>query len=157
MQRWKLITAAGTAVGVVVLGGGVAYGAATGSGTSVASTAAHASPQPSNGKSAQNPNGHPRRPLLRRAVHGTVTVRTPKGYRTIQEQRGTVTSASPTKLTVTSPDKVTRTYTMNADTRVRLNKQKSDRDHVAKGQHAYVITSPKAGTSVAKRVVLRTK
>lgn len=147
MQRWKLITAATTAAGVLVLGGGVAYGAATG--------ASAAAPQASGQHAQARPNGHGHRPLLRRAVHGTVTVRTRKGFRTITVQRGTVTSASATRLTVTSPDKVTRTYTMNGDTRVRLNRQKSDRDHVAKGQRAFVVTSPKDGTSVAKRVVLR--
>lgn len=151
MQRWKLIAAGGTAAGVVVLGGGVAYGAATGASTS----ATQASPQAANAKATQNANGHKRRPLLRRTVHGTVTVRTRKGFKTVKVQRGTVTSASATRLTVTSPDKVTQTYTMNADTRVRLNKQQSDRSHVAKGQHAYVITSPQAGTSVAKRVIVR--
>lgn len=151
MQRWKLIAAGGTAAGVVVLGGGVAYGAATGTSTS----ATPAGPQAASATATQNANGHQRRPLVRRAVHGTVTVRTRKGFKTIKVQRGTVTSASATRLTVTSPDKVTQTYTMNGDTRVRLNKQKSDRYHVAKGQHAYVITSPRAGTSVAKRVVLR--
>lgn len=153
MQRWKLIAAGGTAAGVVVLGGGVAYGAATGPST----PAAQVSQQAASAKATQNPNGHQRRPLLRRAVHGTVTVRTKKGFKTIKEQRGTVTAASATRLTVTSPDKVTQTYTMNGATRVRLNKQKSDRSHVAKGQHAFVVTSPKAGPSVAKRVVLRTK
>lgn len=149
MQRWKPIAAATTAAGVLVLGGGVAYAAATG---------AHPGAPRASGQSAHaGPNGHRHRPLLRRVVHGTVTVRTRKGFRTIEVQRGTVTAASPTRLTVTSPDKVTRTYTMNGGTRVRLNRQTSDREHVAKGQRAFVVTSPQDGTSVAKRVVLRTR
>lgn len=150
MQKWKLVAAGSTAAGVVVLGGGVAYGAATGTGSTAASPQTSASPQ-----AQQKQNGKKVRPLVRRAVHGTVTVRTKKGFKQVQVQRGTVTAASPTKITVTSPDKWARTYTLNSATRVRLNKQKSDRNHVAKGQHVYVVTSPQSGTSVAKHVVLR--
>lgn len=143
MRRWKVITAGCAAAGVVVLGGGVAYGSAT--------TTASAPAQ------AKDQNGHRLRPPLRRVVHGTVTVRTRKGFKPVSVQRGTVTSASATRLTVTSPDTYTRTYTMNADTRVRLNRQDSDRNHVAKGQHVRVVTSPRDGTSVARRVALRSK
>jgi len=148
MRRWKLIAAGGAAAGAVVLGGGVAYGAATGT--------AAASPRPTAADQAHPDQAGPRaRPLLRRVVHGTVTVRTRKGYKTVNVQRGTVTAASPTRITVTSPDRWTRSYTMNGGTRVRLDRQDSDRDHVAKGQHVRVVTSPKDGTSVAKRVALR--
>ena len=154
MRMWQLV-ATGAAAGVLVLGGGVAYASANTPGTAPTATP---TATPTSGQAtahARNGTRRGHRPLPRRMVHGTFTVRTPHGYKTVAVQRGLVTAVSGDTVTVTSPDKQARRYTMNADTRVRLDRARSDRDHVAKGLHARVITSPKSGTSVARLIVLR--
>jgi hypothetical protein len=148
MHRWKII-AAGSGAGVLLLGGGVAYASTTG--TSTATNAAAPTAKPG----VKHPGARQTRPLIRRAVHGTFTVRTKKGFRTVAVQRGSVTGVSGSTVTVTSRDKQARRYTVNGDTRVRLDKKKSDRSHIATGLRAYVITSPQDGTSVARVIVLR--
>ena len=154
MRMWKLAVAGATA-GVLVLGGGVAYASANTPGNTPGGTP---TATPATGQaSAHARNGTRRghRPLPRRMVHGTFTIRIPRGYKTVAVQRGMVTAVSGDTVTVTSPDKQVRRYTMNGDTRVRLDRRRSDRGHVAKGLHARVITSPKSGTSVARLIALR--
>lgn len=150
MRMWRLVTAGATA-GVLVLGGGVAYAGVNTTATTP-SPGATATAGPGSGDHVKQRR---HRPLLRRVVHGSFTVRTPHGYKTVDVQRGMVTGVSGNTVTVTSPDKQVHRYTMNGDTRVRLDRQRSDRGHVAKGLHARVITSPKAGTSVARLIALR--
>ncbi|HEY3684195.1 MAG TPA: hypothetical protein VGL93_14195 [Streptosporangiaceae bacterium] len=152
MHRWKII-AAGTGAGVLLLGGGVAYASTAGPGT--AANAAVPAAAQSAKPGAKQPGARRARPLIRRAVHGTFTVRTKKGFRTVEVQRGSVTAVSGGTVTVTSRDKQAHRYTVNGDTRVRLDKKKSDRSHIAKGLRVYVITSPQRGTSVARVIVLR--
>lgn len=147
-NKWK-IAAVGGAAGIVLLGGGVAYAAAPGQ-----------SPSPTPTRSADakpgdaHPGAHKRRPIPRRIVHGTFTVRAKKRFVTVAVQRGKVTAVSGSSVTVTSADKKAQTYTVNGDTRVRLDGKASDRTHIAKGLRAYVITSPKSGTSVARVIRL---
>lgn len=147
MHRWK-IAAVGGAAGVVLLGSGVAYAAAPG--RTPSPTPTHAKPDAKPGAGKQRTH----RPLMRRVVHGTFTVRTKKGFVPVAVQRGQVTGVSGDSVTVTSRDKKAYTYTVNGDTRVRLDRQASDRAHIKKGLRAYVITSPKSGTSVARVIRL---
>jgi hypothetical protein len=157
MHRWKII-AAGSAAGVLMLGGGVAYASTTGTSTTGTSTTANAAAPNATQTAkpgAKHPGARRARPLIRRAVHGTFTVRTRKGFKTVAVQRGSVTAVSGDTVTVTSRDKQAHSYTVNGDTRVRLDKKKSDRSHIAKGLRASVTTSPKDGTSVARVIILR--
>jgi hypothetical protein len=59
-----------------------------------------------------------RRPLVKRALHGEVTLGGKK-TRVIDFQRGTVEKVSATSITVKSTDAFTRTYVVTKDTRVR--------------------------------------
>lgn len=63
--------------------------------------------------------GMDRRGLLARLEHGQLTLQTKQGDRTIDLQRGTVSSVSPTSISVTSPDKFAGTYTIDSSTKVR--------------------------------------
>ncbi|WP_077489719.1 hypothetical protein [Sinomonas mesophila] len=63
--------------------------------------------------------------LLRGGLHGEVTVKKSDGtYATIVSQRGTVTEATDTRLTVRSEDGYEHSYTLNAETRIRAAAQK---------------------------------
>ena len=63
--------------------------------------------------------------LLRGGLHGEVTIKKDDGtYATIVSQRGTVTEATDTKLTLRSEDGYEQSYTLNAETGIRAAAQK---------------------------------
>lgn len=57
--------------------------------------------------------------LLRRTVHGDLVVRTKDGFQHVAYDRGKLASASGTTLTLTRPDGVTVTVTVNDQTKYR--------------------------------------
>jgi hypothetical protein len=57
--------------------------------------------------------------LLRRTVHGDLVVRTKDGFQHVTYDRGKLASASGTTLTLTRPDGVTVTVTVNDQTKYR--------------------------------------
>jgi hypothetical protein len=103
--------------GAVVLGAGgaVAYAQSGGDGGSPSTTA----PAAESSKPADVP-AKALRPLARRAVHGDVVVKAKDGtFVTVTFDRGTVTAASDTSVTLQRPDtNQPVTLTVNADTKV---------------------------------------
>ncbi|MGK5555784.1 DUF5666 domain-containing protein [Actinomadura kijaniata] len=120
----KFIT--GVAVGATAAGiaGGIIAGV----------PALAADPTPSPTRSAERPHGdRPGRGMFG-ALHGEFTVKDKDGKYVLRDvQRGQVTAASATSLTVKSEDGTSWTWTVNGDTRVARNEK---------------ITSLKAGDTV---------
>ncbi|TCC25218.1 hypothetical protein [Kribbella speibonae] len=121
-NRWR---AAGTiaAVAATTVGGGVAF-AATGDNTTPAP-----STQPSEGSSNQKAPDHGKGPRdgLFGALHGEFVVQKDGGgYETVVTQSGSVTAVSSTSITVKSADGYTRTYVVNADTKVNRDGKIAD-------------------------------
>jgi hypothetical protein len=73
----------------------------------------------------------PRRALERRAEHGEVVLHGKGGDRTVDVQRGVVTAASPTSVTVRSTDGFTATYAFTPTSKVRKQKAASQPSAVA--------------------------
>jgi hypothetical protein len=126
----------------------VALGAAISAiATAGAATAAHPA----------HPGAHARlggRPILRRAVHGDLVVKTANGFATVSFDRGTVESVSGQTLvlregTPTATYK-TVTLTIPADATVRVNRAKAALSDVTTGQRAAVIVLPKRTLVIAR-------
>jgi hypothetical protein len=112
-NRWR---AAGTvaAVAATTVAGGVAW-ASTGDNTLAPST----SPSTQQNAPQTDKGPGPRGGKFGDALHGEfVTAKDGGGYETIATQKGEVTAVSATSITVKSADGYSRTYTVNADTKV---------------------------------------
>jgi hypothetical protein len=123
-NRWR---AAGTiaAVAATTVGGGVAF-AATGDSPSPAPST---SPSEGSSNGSQKAPDHDRGPRdgLFGALHGEFVVQKDGGgYQTIATQSGSVTAVSSTSITVKSTDGYTRTYVVNADTKVNRDGKIAD-------------------------------
>ncbi|GII79795.1 hypothetical protein Sru01_47770 [Sphaerisporangium rufum] len=93
-------------------------------------------------------------------VHGEATVRTRGGgFAAHAWQRGAVTAASATSVTVKSADGLSWTWTVNADTKIRKNGAKSTSAAVATGDKVFVVGRLGGETRTAQLVVVpkRTK
>lgn len=77
--------------------------------------------------------------------HGELVVRTRDGFKTVEVQRGTVTAATATSLTVRSADGYTAAYPISATTRVRVNGHQADATSLRKGQTVGVLAEKQAG------------
>jgi hypothetical protein len=126
-NRWR---AAGTlaAVAATTVGGGIAF-AATGDNTTPAPSTAPSAPSESSSNGNQKAPDHDRGPRdgLFGALHGEFVV--PKdggGYQTVVTQSGSVTAVSSTSITVKSADGYSRTYVVNADTKVNRDGKIAD-------------------------------
>jgi hypothetical protein len=106
--------------------------ALAGGGTAVALADTSAPPPPSSAPApAAKPHPRAHRALARRAEHGEVVLHGKGGDRTVDVQRGVVTAASPTSVTVRSTDGFTATYAFTAASKVRKQKTASQPSAVA--------------------------
>jgi len=130
--------------GAVVLGtGGAVAWAQTGGGSSP-STAPASATQP-----ADVP-ARALRPLARRAVHGDVVVKAKDGsYVTVTFDRGTVTAASATSVTLQRPD-TNQPVTLAVDTNTKVHGVASAAD-LKVGQDAVVVSRSGTATQIFQR------
>ncbi|NMO91016.1 hypothetical protein [Actinomycetospora sp. TBRC 11914] len=121
------------AVVVALAGGGTAVALAD---TSAPPTTTSA-PAPA----AKHPAGKARRALAARAEHGEVVLRGRGGDRTVDVQRGVVTAASPSSVTVRSADGYTATYGFGPSSKVRKQKAASRPSAVAVNDRVGVVAT----------------
>jgi hypothetical protein len=145
-------TAALAATGIIGAGvaGGLTYAAvATPAGASSdlgaaaddIVSAAQPSPATDPGRAQGRHGGLGRRGMLARLEHGQLTLKTKQGDRTVDLQRGTVSSVTPTSISVTSPDKFAGVYTVDSSTKVRTRGGLVGISSVHKGDRVFVVAS----------------
>jgi hypothetical protein len=78
-------------------------------------------------------------------VHGTVTIRSGNGYKTVDIRTGTVTAVSSTSITVKSADGTVQTFTVTSATVV--NSQAAGIGSVANGDEVSVVGTVPSSTS----------
>lgn len=130
------------AVVVALAGGGTAVALAETSAPptpTAPSSAAPTSAAPAPG--AEHPARKARRALARRAEHGEVVLHGKAGDRTVDVQRGVVTAASPTSVTVRSTDGFTATYAFTPTSKVRKQKAASQPSAVAVNDRVGVVAA----------------
>lgn len=118
--------------------------ALAGGGTAVALADTSAPPPPSAAPSTSAPKApakKARHPLARRAEHGEVVLHGKAGDRTVDVQRGVVTAASPTSVTVRSTDGFTQTYAFTPISKVHKQKAKSQPSAVAVNDRVGVVAA----------------
>lgn len=135
--------------------GAVALGALVGAGVSYAddpTTSRSASSPSTTGPSAQRPKQgeHAKRALLRRTLHGEVTVGGAKKTRVIDVQRGTAEKVSASSITVRSVDGFSATYVVSGDTLVRKDGSPAKIADIASGDKVRVVAWKSGSTSTAK-------
>ncbi len=119
----------------------------------LAATATTTTPSPS-ASTPTKPKARPMRPgpvrrALGRAVHGDVVVRQPGGgYATVTFDRGQVTSASGSQITLKRPDGPSVQLTINADTKFRGIASAAA---IRLNEPAVVISKGKVATMVVQR------
>ncbi len=141
----------------------VGLAAVTGAATSIAFAEATPSPSTSASEKADQPDrqrdGRPfRRALAKRVLHGEAVVKKKDGgFVTVVRQRGEVTAVDGNSVTVKSADGYSATYTVNGQTRVRVEGKKGALSGVKVGQNALVVGTKDGGTVTARAVVVRAK
>ena len=115
------------AVVVALAGGGTAV--------ALADTSTPAPPAPSSSAPAKH------RALAQRAEHGEIVLHGKAGDRTVDVQRGVVTAASPTSVTVRSTDGFTATYAFTPTSKVRKQKAASQPSAVAVNDRVGVVAA----------------
>ncbi|MGH3243828.1 MAG: DUF5666 domain-containing protein [Spirillospora sp.] len=96
---------------------------------------------------------HPRRNARPfRGVHGEATVRRKDGFHIATWQHGKITAVSSTTVTVLSTDGASWTWTANADTRVRKNREKSELKALATGDQV-LVAGERSGTTRTARMI----
>jgi hypothetical protein len=90
----------------------------------------------------------------RRALHGEVTVKTDKGFRTVAFARGKVTAVSGSSLTITSEDNVATTFALNGDTKYGTRFALQSKDALKVGVQATAAGEKPGATITARRVVV---
>lgn len=88
------------------------------------------------------------RSQLRNLLHGELTVSGSTGPTTVNVQRGKVTSASATSVTVRSSDGFTTTYTVSSTTTVRRDRATVTADKLVVGDSAFVRADGSTATVV---------
>ena len=88
-------------------------------------------------------------------VHGTVTIRTSSGYKTVDIQVGTVSTVSSTSIRVASTDGFTQTYVVTSQTLV--NSQAAGINSVAAKDQVSVVATVSGSTATATNIVDSTK
>jgi hypothetical protein len=89
--------------------------------------------------------------LLRRALHGEVTLRGEK-HRVVVFQRGVVETVNATTITVKSEDGFTGSYLLNAETRVRKEKQEATLSDIKPKDRVRVLATKDGSTLTAKGI-----
>jgi hypothetical protein len=150
--RRTLVGAAWACVGVLGMSAltGVAV-AAENSRAASSTTAAAASAGTASGAAGRGGL----RALGSRVLHGELTVKAKNGVRTVDTQLGTVTSVSPTSLTVRSQDGFSLTWVLGSGTVVRAGGARSSASALAVGQSVRVLgpAASSAGGSPTARLV----
>lgn len=131
--------AAGAVAATVLTGVATAGPAATGG---TATTAAGA---------ADTTTPTARRGMMRDVLHGSFTIATDSGTAVVDVQRGEVTAASATSVTVKSSDGFTATYAVDADTLVRRDRATVGAGDLLVGDTAMVRST--AGTADVVRAL----
>lgn len=115
---------------------GVAVAALAAGGTAVALADTTTPAPPATPAPAAKHHGHD---LLRRALHGEVVLHAKTGDRTVDAQRGVVTAANTTSVTVRSTDGFSQTYTFTPTSKVRRQKAASSPSAVAVNDRVVVV------------------
>jgi hypothetical protein len=123
------------AVVVALAGGGTAVALADTT-TPTPSAPSSSAPAP-----AAKPPARKARALAQRAEHGEVVLHGKGGDRTVDIQRGVVTAASPTSVTVRSTDGFTATYAFTPTSKVRKQKAASQPSAVAVNDRVGVVAA----------------
>lgn len=148
--------ATGLAVGLGLGAAGLAY-AATSAGSSVTPAASKSTPT----TTPPGPKSHG--PLragrfgfggLGRMVHGTVTIRSGSGFKTVDVQIGQVLDVSKSSITVQSPDGFKQTYSVLSTTMV--DAQAGGISSVGQGDQVALIATPKSGAGDAATNIVDT-
>ncbi|PZS12557.1 MAG: hypothetical protein DLM57_18730 [Pseudonocardiales bacterium] len=136
---WKKIAIAG---GVCAAVAGIGTAAVATSGSSAPSGASAPSGSPSSTAKHAGKHGDSG---LRHALHGQWVTpgKDGKGFVTHDAIRGTVMAVTPTSITVQASDKVSQTFTVSGDTKVRMRADKKGAKGT-KGTIAQVHTGDKA-------------
>lgn len=92
---------------------------------------------------------------LRRVEHGEVVVATKNGARTVDVQRGTVTAAGATSLTVRSRDGFSQTWRITATTRIRKDRHRVGATVLKVGDRVGV-AGPRTGGPLSASLVVVT-
>ena len=109
------------ALGITMLSG-VAYASGQNQQTSTAPASFAAAASGANpNAAAPNAQRGPGKRLGRNMLHGDITLSTKDGVKTLRVQRGKVTAATDTKITVESSDGYVSTYAITSDTKVKRN------------------------------------
>jgi hypothetical protein len=131
-----VVTAAATGVAFAADGSSSASGAATL--TSAPATTAAATTQP--------------RPRTGRALHGTFTVERKGAPTVVDVQRGMVTAADPSSITVRSSDGFSATYGLTSATKIRKDKKAATAADVPVGTRVGVLADAAGGHPTARTV-----
>ena len=126
-------------VGTLVLAGGAYAYAAESPTTAPPSDSAPAAARP-------GPDHH--RGQLRRAVHGDLVVRTKDGFENVSFDRGKVTAASASSITIERPDGVSVTKAVTPETRF---KGIDSADQLEPGKGALVVSKGDGAVLIAQR------
>ncbi len=155
MTKPATLVAAG--VCTLALAGGVGVGIAaadpspTPTAPSASSPSTSAKPSAGPNASAKGQRGH-HRGLQARALHGEATVGGKKKTRVIDFQRGAVTKADSTSVTVKSVDGFSATYVVDTQTKVRKEKKEAAIADVKAGDRVRVVAVKDGSTVTAKRI-----
>lgn len=131
------------AIGATVLSG-VASAGSFGPAAAPSGTAAAAA-------TADTAAGKARRGMMRDVLHGSLTVKTDTGTKVVDVQRGEITAASATSVTVKSSDGFTATYAIGDSTVVRRDRSTVSGTDLVVGDTALVRAS--AGTADTVRAL----
>jgi hypothetical protein len=154
----RLALAGGIAVGLALGGAGLAYAASSGSSSTSGPSASGTSSTtaPANGNKPEHPLkgrhlGFGALGVGGSVVHGTVTVHSGSGYKTVDVQSGQVTNVDSSSITVKSSDGYTHTYAVISSTIV--NSQAGGISSVAQNDQVYVMATPQNGTDTAANII----
>ncbi|MGN6794461.1 MAG: hypothetical protein ACTHJW_18905 [Streptosporangiaceae bacterium] len=92
--------------------------------------------------------------LLRRGLHGQITVASKKGPKTIAFERGTVQSVSGSSVVVKAADGVAWTWQVGSETRLLRDGRKVGSGALQSGQRVAVLGLVTGGTNQARRVLI---
>ncbi len=145
---------AAVAVGAVALGTliGVGVSYADDPSTSPTPTAPASAAPSGQGHQADKAGAHAKRALLKRALHGEVTLGGKEKTRVIDFQRGAVQKVGPSAITLKSTDGFTATYVVNGETKVRKDGQPAKIGDIKAGDTVRVVARKDGNTSTARLV-----
>jgi len=116
------------------------------------SNASAGQPDNKQGDQQETQGGRTKQALLKRALHGEVTLGGKKKTRVIDFQRGNVQQVTATSITVKSADGFTATYVVASDTRVRQAGEVGKLSDIKTGDKVRVVAVKDGKTSTAKAI-----